>query len=194
MEKYMDMEILREREERKKEKYKSLEEGYYIAGQVVRFSRKKVMERFYMFLPDCMKIMPEQMARIKYPSEFRPQEILTTADLSVNLGFTVFSKQFGAEEMEELAKRMRSAIKRDHPDYAFDECIKIEESGGYCFSFRSHAMDSDIYNGMLAVQMDRYAVLANFNCPYTEREQWEEPVMLMWKTMEPLERKGDVER
>ena len=92
-----DLEILKKREERKKEKYQTLEDGIYMNGKILQFERKSILNTFTLYLPDIIKQMPKEYARIKYPSEFRPQQILTTCDLSVNLGFTVFPKQIQAE-------------------------------------------------------------------------------------------------
>ena len=84
---YTDEEILEKREQRKKETYTTLEEGLYLGGEVVSFERKELFELFSIMLPAEWKQMPPEYAKVKYPSEFRPQIILTTDDLEVNMGF-----------------------------------------------------------------------------------------------------------
>lgn len=194
MESYRDEEIMRKREELKKKKYNNLENGYYVAGKIIRFCEEELLESFYINLPDNMGIMPEDLARIKYPSEFRPQIILTTVNLSVNMGFNLLRRQAAKGEMEEVVKRMEAAIERDHPDYRFYGHQKMVGLEGYWFAFRSHAMDSDLYNMMLAAVLDENTVLVNFNCPYKDYKNWEQVVLLMWKTIRPVGRKGDVIR
>ena len=81
---YADEELLEKREEAKKKKYQTLEDGIYLDGRVLSFERTGILDSFSFCLPDVMKIMPLDYARIKYPSEFRPQMILTTEDLSVS--------------------------------------------------------------------------------------------------------------
>ena len=81
---YADEELLEKREEAKKKKYQTLEDGIYLDGRVLSFERTGILDSFSVCLPDVMKIMPLDYARIKYPSEFRPQMILTTEDLSVS--------------------------------------------------------------------------------------------------------------
>ncbi len=194
MEAYLDEEILKKREELKKRKYSNLESGYYVAGRVIHFNEEKILESFFIHLPDNMGIMPDEVAKIKYPSEFRPQIILTTINLSVNMGFNLFERQIPKGEMEAMVRRMASAIEREHPDYRFYGCREMEKMEGYWFAFRSHAMDSDLYNMMFALKFEKSIVLVNFNCPYKDYKQWQKVVILMWKTIRPVEKKGDVLR
>lgn len=89
---YRDEEILRKREELRRRNYASLEKGYYMDGEILTFERKRLLDTCSLMLPDSMKLMPEELARIKYPSEFRPQRILTSMDLDVNLGFSLLNR------------------------------------------------------------------------------------------------------
>ena len=194
MEAYLDEEIIKKREEQKRKKYSSLENGYYVAGKILQFGEKEILGGFRIYLPDNMGTMPEEIARIKYPSEFRPPMILTTVDLSVNIGFNLFERQMEAGETEDMAKRMEAAIEREHPDYRFYGCKEMEKVAGHRFSFRSHGMDSDLYNMMLAVSLEKNLILANFNCPYKDYKHWEKAVVLMWETIRPARKRGDVLR
>lgn len=190
METYLDEIILMKREEKKKEKYNSLEEGYYIAGKIIHFNDFRVMKNFSMYLPDNMGVMSNELAKIKYPSEFRPKVIFTTLDLSVNMGFSLFHRKIMDNEIEKVCERIMLAIKREHMDYRFYGCKKMDKVLGHRFSFRSHAMDSDLFNMMLIAQLKEHTVLGNFNCLYKDYEKWEEVVVLMWETIQAIS-KGD---
>lgn len=187
--KYLDEEIIKKREELKKAKYNNLETGYYVGGRIINFSREELFDLFSIYLPESMGIMPPELARIKYTSEFRPKVIMTTLDLSVNLGFSLFNKQFQIKETKKLVERVNSAIKRDHPNFRFYEKVKMKEIDGYRIAFRSHAMDSDLYNMMLAVQIEKQMVLCNFNCLYRDYEQWKDVIILIWESITKLEPK-----
>ncbi|GFI57986.1 hypothetical protein IMSAG025_01429 [Muribaculaceae bacterium] len=89
---------------------------------------------------------------------------------------------------------MEAAIEREHPDYRFYGCRVMEKVEGHRFSFRSHGMDSDLYNMMLAVSLEKSLILANFNCPYKDYKHWEKAVVLMWETIRPARKRGDVLR
>lgn len=46
--------------------------------KVLHFHQKTVMNSFMIYLSDNMGLIPKELARIKYPSEFRPRVLLTT--------------------------------------------------------------------------------------------------------------------
>lgn len=191
MEKFIDEEILMKREELKKNKYQSIEDGYYVGGKIIHFYEKRIMQPFSMLLADNMGVMPKEFAKIKYPSEFRPKIIFTTLDLSVNIGFSLFHRKLKDDEIESVCKRMMSALKRDHNDYRFYGIHKMNNIIGYRFAFRSHAMDSDLFNSMLIAQLEKHTVMGNFNCLYKDYEQWEKMIILMWETICPVKEEGD---
>lgn len=150
------------------------------------------MKNFSMYLPDnnekfFMGVMSNELAKIKYPSEFRPKVIFTTLDLSVNMGFSLFHRKLQDDEIEKMCERIMSAIKREHADYRFYGHKKMNKVLGYRFSFRSHAMDSDLYNMMLIAQLKNHTVLGNFNCLYKDYDKWEKVVVLMWETIKIIE-------
>lgn len=182
-----DIEILKKREERKKEGHQTLEDGIYMDGRILQFERKPILNTFTLFLPDVMKQMPKEYARIKYPSEFRPQQILTTCDLSVNLGFTVFPKQIQWEDQMELLRQMQAAIVRSNPDGKKSACILLQQvSGGY-FTFRSHAMDSDLFQMMALISVGEQLVQASFHCIYSENTKWKKMILMLWETIQVIE-------
>lgn len=185
---YADEEILRKREEVKKKKYQTLEDGIYMDGRILLFGRENLLNAFSLCLPDIMKIMPQEYARIKYPSEFRPQIILTTDDLGVNMGFTIFPGEAESEDLEGMTVHMGSAIHRSNPNYRLYPVRELEEITGKWFAFRSHAMDSSIYNMMLLTAVGGNLVQGSFNCGYEEYRKWKRIVLLMWNTIRPLEK------
>lgn len=184
---YMDDEILDKRERKKKETYTTLEKGMYLGGKIVHFERQELFEAFSIMLPEAWKQMPEEYARVKYPSEFRPQVILTTADLAINMGFTAFEETMQCDDIEMLTERIRSVIHRNNPNYLLQPCESLSEVEGYWFSFRSHAMDSDLYNMLLTVIVKKRIVQGSFNCPYKDYPDWKNAVLMIWNSIMELE-------
>lgn len=183
---YLDEEILRKREEIKKEKYKTLEKGIYLDGKVIKFQRKNLLDTLSVFVPEIMKQMPEDYARVKYPSEFRPQIIISTLDLSVNMGFTVFPNEIQYNDLMKLSQHMRAAVHRSNPDYQMFSCEALQEIQGYWFDFRSHAMDSDLYNMILAVSVGKKLIQGSFNCYYRDYQKWKKIILLIWESIREL--------
>lgn len=189
-----DIEILKKREEQKKEKYQTLEDGIYLDGRILNFERKVVLNTFTMLIPDTMKQMPKEYARIKYPSEFRPQQIFTTSDLDVNMGFTVFSKQIQQEDRMELLQQMQETIYRANQDGKQNACVLLKQvSGGY-FTFRSHVMDSDLFQMMALITAGEWLIQGNFHCVYSEHIKWKRIVLLMLETIQILEKEEDTNK
>ena len=62
--KYTEEEILKKREERKREKYSTLETGIYMDGRIMQFQRQELFGEITVMLPDSMQVMPEEYARI----------------------------------------------------------------------------------------------------------------------------------
>ncbi|MDE7197390.1 MAG: hypothetical protein K2O15_00745 [Lachnospiraceae bacterium] len=184
---YTDEGILEKREQRKKEIYTTLEEGMYLGGEVVSFERKELFGIFSIMLPASWGQMPIEYAKIKYPSEFRPQIILTSENLDINMGFTAFSENVPCDDVGELTERIRSVIHRNNPDYLLYACENLPEAKGCWFSFRSHAMDSDLYNMMLMIPVKKRMVQGSFNCPYQDYTEWKKAVLMMWNSIMELE-------
>lgn len=183
---YMDEEILDKREALKAEQYRSLETGVYMDGAVVQFQNVEVLDEFRVFLPETMKQMPRQFAMVKYPSEFRPQMIITTLDLSVNMGFSVFPNGVPCDDLPQMALRMRAAVHRSNPDCQMFACETLQKIPGSWFAFRSHAMDMDVYNMILVTTIDEKLVQGSFNCYYKDYPKWKEYVLMMWETIRQL--------
>lgn len=67
---YMDEKILEKKEEIKKERYCSLEDGVYMDGKVMKFERVELLEALSIVLPDTMKQMSEIYAKSNIRQNF----------------------------------------------------------------------------------------------------------------------------
>lgn len=183
---FRDEIILKKREDLKKSKYMSLESGCYIRGKILKFLPTNMFDTFSIYLPDTMRIMPEELARIKYPSEFRPDKIYTTLDLSINIGFSILWNKLQTKDVKKVAERMISAIQRSNSDYQFYELVDIKKISGCYFSFRSHAIDVDIYNAILIFVVNNELIQSSFNCLYQQSDDWKKIIRLMWESIEKI--------
>lgn len=129
-------------------------------------------------LPESFGIMPDSYVKIKYPSQFRPQIILTTADLSVNLGFTFFSQKTSEEELEGLAVQIKNTIKRANPTSQFysQEIVDTANCKKVWFDFRTQALDEAIYNIQFLTIINSYIMQGIFNCLYRNVDEWYEMI------------------
>lgn len=183
---YQDEVVLEKREKKKQKKFSTLDDGFYMDGNIMRFNRETLLDIFSIMLPDTMKLMPDELAKIKYPSEFRPQRIVTSMDLSVNFGFSAFLYEMETENIDKLVERMQEAIHRSNPDYRMYEREIFNKINGCWFSFRSHAMDSDVYNMLFVISVDEIRIQGCFNCLYQDYPKWHPLVLMIWESIEAI--------
>lgn len=180
---YLDELILKKRDQEKMKLYSTLEKGIYLDGKIIEFESKIILDSFLIMLPKTWETMPDDFAKIKYPSEFRPQVIITTLDLSVNLGFTVFPNDIKADDLNKVVERIRAAIHRAAPNSLMYPCENMQNVNGCWFAFRSHAMDSDIYNMMLMSSIKKGTIQGSFNCLYKDYLKWQQVVLKIWNSI-----------
>lgn len=179
---YIDEIIIRKREEQKEKQHTLLDDGVYIKGVIVEFERRTLLDKCSVMLPAMWKRIPDEYAKIKYPSEFRPQEILTSPDLSINIGFTIFTQEMQGTALD-IAEKMQRVIHRAYPDYQIYPGGELQTNEGAWFAFRSHALDSDLYNMMLMAKIKDLSVQGVFNCPYQDWPGWKKIMLQVWETM-----------
>ena len=184
---FKDEEIIKKREEIKKQKYITLKDGCYVKGKILKFTPREMFNTFLIYMPDIMRKMPEEFARIKYPSEYRPDIIFTTLDLSVNIGFNVLGNGFQTKDIQKVAERMMAAIQRSNPSFQFYEIEEIKKGAGCYFAFRSHAIDVDIYTMILIFPIGNNLIQSNFNCLYQQSSDWRRVIRLMWESIEEFD-------
>ena len=188
---YKDEEILKKREERKREQYATLEKGIYMDGKIVRFQRqtigKGISQSISLFLPEIMEEMPEDYARVKYPSQFRPQVIMTTLDLCINMGFTFYPKKLWDGDGKKGIQGVQAALQRVYPTFRFYPCEELKEEKGWFFSYRSHALDKDLYNMSMIMPIKEGILHGIFNCPLDEEEKWRRIMVMIWNTITETE-------
>jgi len=182
---YQDEEILQIRQEKLKEEYVTLEDGLYICGKVENFKREEILETFSIMVPVDFGVMEEEYARVKYPSVFRPQYLLTSLDLSTDFGFNVFPDNLGEMDTQQVTEQIQKTLFDEQDVYEFSEIEEIEDTGIYWFDFHHSAMDSTVYHIISIFRVEQKIVQVNFNCLLSEHQDWKKAVI---KILESVER------
>lgn len=118
--------------------------------------------------------MPLKFARLKYPSEHRPQIIKMNADGSVNLTLSIYPDKLKKEDIHDCIHTMKNVIERMNPAHLFFDIQVIEQVDqkvGY-FDYKSNALDSDLYNILFVTSIGGQTMMGAFNCRMSEREDW----------------------
>lgn len=185
--------LLQQRELFFKEKYSTLESGIYMDNRLEMFAHAKLFDdQVEIMLPESFGIMPDSYIKIKYPSQFRPHIILTKADLSVNLGFTLFSQRASEEELEGIAVQMKNIIKRANPTTQFysQEIADTTNCKKVWFDFRTQALDEAIYNIQFLTIINCYIMQGIFNCLYRNVDEWYEMIKQIIESITNLKNGG----
>ncbi|MCM1425655.1 MAG: hypothetical protein NC118_03540 [Eubacterium sp.] len=176
----IEKEIIKKRVGYEKQKYSSLDTGMYVCGDILRFIRIALFDELVsIIIPENFIEMPMQFQVVRYPSVYRPKIILTSLDMNVNLGFTMYAKEVEEKELIETINSMKNVIKKFYPDYRFFQMRKnITTKNPYCwFDFRSYALDDAVYNLYFVVLIDNKILQGNFNCLYKDSEDWKRVVL-----------------
>lgn len=177
---YLDLEVIEIDRKRKQEAYDSVETGVYVNNRLIEYETVELFEKkMSIALPKGMKPMEEKMAKVKYPSEERPQVIYTSEDGEVNFAFSHYDLPIEPEETLRAIEEIKNIIKKVQPAAVIYE-TKEETRGGTklsWFDFKGYGLDSQTYNLMYVTPLDKNMLHGVFNCAYGDGAQWKKAVL-----------------
>lgn len=174
---YFDEKIIELRQMEKEKGYTTLETGIYVNRELVEFELENLFDdNMEIVLPTSYIDMPEVVAKVKYPSEYRPPIIKTSLDGTANFTFNLFDIMVeGADGLEEVAAHFQMVLKQVNPVikiHNYDERV-CEDQYYRLFSYKSYGLDMQMYNIICVTPIKNKILQACFNCPYEDRELWE---------------------
>jgi len=174
---FLDEKII---ETRRKEAQKGLnirEDGLIVNGEQIDFQEMLLFhEKMTILLPTSFVDMPQKIARIKYPSEQRPQIIKTDLLGSTNFAFNLFDKTIKPVQMQSAADGMKSILKKVNPANIFYESgtEPLGETMLSWFEFKGHGIDTQIYYIVFLTSIGGKLMHGIFNCAVADMEAWKE--------------------
>lgn len=174
---FLDEKII---EARRKEAQKELnirEDGLIVNGEQIDFQEMLLFhEKMTILLPTSFVDMPQKIARIKYPSEQRPQIIKTDLLGSTNFAFNLFDKTIKPVQMQSAADGMKSILKKVNPANIFYESgtEPLGETMLSWFEFKGHGIDTQIYYIVFLTSIGGKLMHGIFNCAVADMEAWKE--------------------
>lgn len=174
---YLDEEVMQFRKSAKKSKYNSLESGMYIKDEIIHFKEVQVLDdKVSIMLPDTFVDMPQEIAKIKYPSEQRPQVIKMNSDTSVNFTFSLYDITFNERQIESALSQFQGIIHKVNPAFIFYDFVISEEKNLGWFDFKSYGLDEQMYNVMYITPIEGKLMHGIFNCMYRDILEWKDAV------------------
>ena len=165
----------------------SLESSFVIKGTKVEFERKIMIDdKLTIMLPTDFTEMDTEFAKLKYPSEGRPQIIFTDPSGGVNFWVTLTQEPLLEKGIEDTLGQMFGLIRRLNPG------IKPQQSGveqvasktvAY-IEYSNPAIEGKVYNLMFLFSINEKMAIACFNCSTKEAKYWRRPMLEMLKSME----------
>lgn len=177
---YLDEQIVKLRHQSKLEGQDIYGTGLSIKGEPVRFRETELFQgKMTIWLPDTFVDMPSRIARLKYPSEQRPQVIKTDLLGSTNFAFNLFDKIIRPDQMQSAAEGMKSIIKKVNPANIFysGETEPIGDTQISWFEFKGHGIDTQIYYIVFLTSIGGKLLHGIFNCAIADMEEWKNPVL-----------------
>lgn len=185
---YFDKEIVEARKMMERQKYTTLETGIYVGDELITFSKAELPDTgIYVMLPEQFVIMPNQVKRVKYPSEQSPDFIWTNLDGDVNIGFSLLTTILRDGETAAMSKKFQTALKNTNPSITIHQALNTNTVQGNeisGFEFKGYNLDGQNYNWMYLAKMRKTTVHGIFNCPLKEKELWCSIVEKIFLTVE----------
>ena len=164
--------------------------GVKILGKWISFERRLLaQETITMMLPKDFVPMPPEIARMKYPSEHRPETILTEETGSVNLMFQYMDGEVDNTTIEIFRNQVFGMMKRVNSGIKEREMGAVDVAGvriAYV-EFSNNAMDGKLYNLMFYLSVKGKPLMGSFNCMTKDMKYWKTIAFEMMQSIELIE-------
>ena len=193
--KYTDEILIKKGNEYKQFSYGNLKEGMYIQGVFYEFARQKLtLEDISIILPTNFSDMPLAMAKVKYPSEQRPDIIKMNVESDINFTFKLLEFPHAEQNLEQIIHYFYQVIQKTQPANVFYEKDFLPIMGkklGW-FDFKSHGIDQKLYNLMYVIPIKDKLLHGIFNCPYAKSKVWKSVALSVISSLESEDWKEEV--
>lgn len=127
----------------------------------MKMERKDIPElKLSIEIPQMLTPMSDDMAKIKYPSENRPQVIYGDERGKASLGLSNGRHALPADKLDVAKDATLNMLKNFKPQA---EAVTVDGHKAWLITFRSQAADTDILNMLLVTSENDKAVQAAFN-------------------------------
>lgn len=142
-------------------------------------------EKVEILLPTDFELMPENLLKIKYPSERRPTLVYSDETGGINLAFNHTASKLTQPEIEAARKEFVGMFKGIYPSAEWKD-TGVKEINGRKVGFLeliTPAIDTEIYNLMFFTDLEDRLLLCSFNCVVKKQKAWLEPAQQMMHSL-----------
>lgn len=175
---------------------RSIDTGIRILGKWIYFERRFLAEdTVSMMLPTAFMPMEPDVAKRKYPSEQRPETILTDESGTVNLLLQYMDGEESDATIEQFRNQIFGMMKRVNPGLREQEIGSMDAAGKKIayVEFSNPTLDGKLYNLMFYLAVNGRPLMGSFNCQTKEMKYWRKAAFEMVQSMEVTEEIKDIE-
>ncbi len=169
---------------------RTIDTGIRILGKWIYFERRSLAnEKISMMVPKDFVPMSLEIAKVKYPSEQRPETILTDETGSINIMFNYMDGEVDNANIESFRNQIFGMMKRVNPGIKQLEMGRADVAGKQIayVEFSNPTMDGKLYNLMFYFEVEGKPLMGSFNCQTKEMKYWKPVALEMMKSIEIIE-------
>lgn len=136
--------------------------------------REIIKDEFYMQLPENFHLMPEEIAKQKYPVQNRAAVIFTNDDATVDYQFAYIEQQIEEELLGELVKEVKVNLKKLYTGirYFEEDMVNVGGKSIGWFDYTAPAIGDTLYHLTFLTLIRGKLMQGTFTCRYSESYQW----------------------
>ncbi len=170
---------------------RTIDTGIKIQGKWIYFERRSLAnEKITMMVPKDFAPMSLEVAKVKYPSEQRPETILMDETGAINIMFNYMEGNVDNSNIESFRNQIFGMMKRVNQGIKQQEIGAVNVAGKQIayVEFSNPVMDGKLYNLMFYIEMEGQPLMGSFNCRTKEMKYWKPIAFEMMKSIEIVER------
>ena len=181
--------------EEKAPEERSIYTGVRICGKWIYFERQFFAENsISMMVPKNFVPMTQEATKIKYPSEHRPETILTDETGTINLMFQYMEGEADSETIETFRNQVFGLMKYANPGIKEREVGETDIDGHHIayVEFTNNALGGKLYNLMFFIGIKGRPLMGSFNCITKDVKYWQPVAVEMMKSIKIMEDEKEI--
>ena len=145
-------------------------------GKIELELKSLLSDKVELKIPKKFNIMPEELMKLKYPSERRPTLVYSNESGGINVALNLTQSKASQDLIEPYVENFVNTFKKMYPSAEWKGSGVKEINGqkvGY-LKLITPAIDTKIYNVMFFTDMEGKLLLSTFNCTENSITEWEQ--------------------
>lgn len=179
-----------EKEAEKEAETSKINAGVKIQGKWIEFEKRSLANNtISMMVPKNFEPMSMEKVRLKYPSEHRPETILTNDLGTINIMFQYMDGEVSNSTIEVFRNQIFGTMKRVNPGIKERTIGTVQAQGMQIayVEFSNNTWDGKLYNCMFYLAIEEKPLMGSFNCPTKEMKYWKDLAIEMMQSIEIIE-------